>query len=238
MSRWLSRQLEAIMARDPALRTTTEALLCYPGLHAQLAHRIARRFYLRGWTTMARLVSHVARWLTGIEIHPGARLGEGVFIDHGMGVVIGETAVVGDDVTIYQGVTLGGTSLRREKRHPTIEEGAVIGAGASVLGDIVVGARAKIGAGSVVTKDVPTGCVVVGVPGRVAACEKRSLALDIREDAQIPDPVTQNLAYLQWRVEYLQEQVDALQRRTGVAHVPPPAASEGEDAAFSAGEGI
>jgi serine O-acetyltransferase len=141
--------------------------LCYPGLHAVWAHRWNHRLWNLGFKTLARFGSHVARFWTGIEIHPAARIGRRFFIDHGMGVVIGETTVVGDDVTIYQQVTLGGTGKRRHKRHPTLEDGVVVGAGAKVLGDITIGKRSQVGSGSVVVKDVPPDCTVVGIPGRI-----------------------------------------------------------------------
>ena len=157
--------IETIREKDPAAHSTLEIIFSYPGFHAVVIHR--------GWESFARWVSHVGRFLTGIEIHPGAKIGRRVFIDHGMGVVIGETAEVGDDCTIYHGVTLGGTSLTKgAKRHPTLEEGVVVGAGAKVLGSFTVGAGAQIGSNAVVVKPVPAGAVVVGVPGR-ATCPKR-----------------------------------------------------------------
>ncbi len=160
--------LDAAARRDPAARGRLELLLCYPGLHAIWLHRLAHRMWLHpGLRLAARLLSQLNRSLTGVEIHPGARLGQRLFIDHGMGVVIGETAQVGDDVMLYHGVTLGGRSLHKTKRHPTVEDGVTIGAGAQVLGPVVVGRGAQIGANSVVVKDVPPGAVVVGVPGQV-----------------------------------------------------------------------
>lgn len=165
----LRRDLQAVMDRDPAARSRAEVLLTYPGFHALVAHRVASRFWRAGRALPARALSHLARGLTGIEIHPGASIGAGVFIDHGMGVVIGETSVVGDDCTLYHGVTLGGTSWRQEKRHPTLGDGVIVGAGAKLLGPIEVGRGAKIGANSVVVRDVPPGATVVGIPGRVVA---------------------------------------------------------------------
>src|SRR5262245_9319235 len=163
----LRGDIACILDRDPAARSTWEILTCYPGLHAIYIHRLARWFVLRGLRWLGRFTSHLGRWLSGIEIHPGARIGSCVFIDHGMGVVIGETAEVGDGCTIYQGVTLGGTSLYRgAKRHPTLGPGVVVGAGAKVLGGFVVGAGAKIGSNAVVVKAVPAGATVVGIPGR------------------------------------------------------------------------
>ncbi|MFA5082557.1 MAG: serine O-acetyltransferase [Hydrogenophilaceae bacterium] len=168
----LREDIGVVFDRDPAARTFFEVLTTYPGLHAILWHRMSH--VLWGWKLkwLARLSSHLARWLTGIEIHPGARIGRRVFIDHGMGVVIGETAEVGDDCTLYHGVTLGGTSWQKGKRHPTLEAGVIIGAGAKVLGPITLGAGAKIGSNAVVVKDVPAGATAVGIPARILDAEK------------------------------------------------------------------
>lgn len=175
----LRADIACILERDPAARSAWEVLTCYPGLHAIYIHKLARWFWLRGLRWLGRLTSHLGRWLTGIEIHPGARIGSCVFIDHGMGVVIGETAEVGDGCTIYQGVTLGGTSLYRgTKRHPTLGDGVVVGAGAKVLGGFTVGAGARIGSNAVVVKEVPAGATVVGIPGRVV--ESREAAQEAR----------------------------------------------------------
>ena len=168
MFKHLREDIASIFARDPAARTTFEVLTCYPGLHAIYIHKLARWFWTHGLRWLGRFTSHVGRWATGIEIHPGVIIGRRVFIDHGMGVVIGETAEVGDDCTIYQGVTLGGTSLYRgTKRHPTLGAGVVVGAGAKVLGGFTVGAGARIGSNAVVVKEVPAGATVVGIPGRI-----------------------------------------------------------------------
>ena len=163
----ISEDVRTIFERDPAARSLPEVLFCYPGLHAVLVHRVAHRLWKAHFFFLARLLSHFARTATGIEIHPGATIGRRFFIDHGLGVVVGETAEVGDDVTLYQGVTLGGTSLERKKRHPTLGNGVIVGAGASVLGALLVGDRARIGAGAIVVKDVPAGATVVGLAGRV-----------------------------------------------------------------------
>ncbi len=164
----IREDIAVVFERDPAARTTWEVLTCYPGLHALVWHRaVAGRLWRWGWRWLARWLAHWARWLTGIEIHPGATVGRRVFIDHGMGIVIGETAVIGDDCTLYHGVTLGGTSWNKGKRHPTLGNGVVIGAGAKVLGPILVGDRAKIGSNAVVVRDVPTDSTVVGIPARV-----------------------------------------------------------------------
>jgi len=175
MFKQLREDLACILERDPAARSRFEILTCYPGLHAILIHRLARALWLRGWYWAGRFTSQVGRLLTGIEIHPGARLGRRVFIDHGLGVVIGETAEVGDDCTIYQGVTLGGTKLYKgEKRHPTLGEGVVVGAGAQILGGFTVGAHARVGSNAVVIKPVPPGATAVGNPARVILREQRS----------------------------------------------------------------
>ncbi|MFP5461149.1 MAG: serine O-acetyltransferase [Gammaproteobacteria bacterium] len=162
----LREDIATIMEKDPAARSALEVLLCYPGVHALAIHRISHWLWRMGFTVPARWVSSLGRWLTGIEVHPGATIGRRVFIDHGMGVVIGVTAEIGDDCTIYQGVTLGGTALNRAKRHPTLEQGVVVGAGAKVLGPFTVGAGARIGSNSVVIKAVPAGATAVGIPAR------------------------------------------------------------------------
>jgi serine O-acetyltransferase len=176
----IREDIAAVRERDPAARSSWEVLLCYPGIHALLVHRLARRLWRLRLPVLARFVSHLGRFLTGIEIHPGATIGRRVFIDHGMGVVIGETAEVGDDCTIYQGVTLGGTSLHRgTKRHPTLENGVVVGAGAQVLGGFTVGVGARIGSNSVVVKTVPPGATAVGIPARIIGDD-----IDARREAQ------------------------------------------------------
>ena len=172
MFRRLREDIASVFARDPAARNTWEVLTCYPGLHALVLHRIAHRLWGIGLKWLARLLSHFSRWITGIEIHPGATIGRRFFIDHGMGVVIGETAEIGDDCTLYHGVTLGGTSWNAGKRHPTLRNGAMISAGAKLLGPIVIGEGAKIGSNAVVVKDVPAGATAVGIPARII--EKKS----------------------------------------------------------------
>lgn len=163
----IKEDIQSVFHRDPAARNTFEVLTNYPGLHALLLHRLAHKVWNRGWFWLGRTISTFSRWLTGIEIHPGAHIGRRFFIDHGMGVVIGETAIIGDDVTLYQGVTLGGTSWNKGKRHPTLRDGVVVGAGAKVLGPFEVGENAKVGSNAVVTKAVPAGATVVGIPGRI-----------------------------------------------------------------------
>lgn len=174
----LREHIETIRREDPAARSALEIILCYPGLHAVLAHRVSHWFYVRGWYVLARLISQFARFVTGIEIHPGARIGRRVFIDHGMGVVIGETAELGDDVLLYQAVTLGGTGLECGKRHPTIGNGVVLGAGAKVLGNIMLGDNVKVGAGSVVVHSVPADSTVVGIPGKIVRTRTKMGPLD------------------------------------------------------------
>lgn len=210
MFRTLRQDIQAVFERDPAAKSLLEVLLCYPGLHAILLHRVAHFFYRKRLFLLARLISHWNRFLTGIEIHPGAKLGKGVFIDHGLGVVIGETAEVGDNVTIYQGVTLGGTGKEKGKRHPTIGEGVVLGVGAKVLGAITVGAGARVGAGAVVIKPVPPGCTVVGVPGRIVA-QNGQRVKSVLEHGNLPDPVAEALAVMSERISQLEERLAALE---------------------------
>ncbi len=168
----LQEEIAVVFERDPAARNAWEVITCYPGFHAMMTHRLAHRLWGSGCKWLARFVSHFGRWITGIEIHPGATIGQRFFIDHGMGVVIGETAEIGDDCTLYHGVTLGGTSWNKGKRHPTLGKGVVIGAGAKVLGPITVGDNAKIGSNAVVVKDVPPGATAVGIPARVVEAQE------------------------------------------------------------------
>ncbi|MBA3644149.1 MAG: serine O-acetyltransferase [Chloroflexia bacterium] len=201
-----SNEIRAIRERDPAARTTFEILLTYPGLHAIVLHRSASWLHRRRRRLLARIVSHLNRGITGIEIHPGATLGRGVFIDHGMGVVIGETTIVGNDVTLYQGVTLGGTGKERGKRHPTIEDRSVIGVGAAVLGAVTVGEGAKIGAGAVVLNDVPPHTTAVGVPARAVIWRDPASGGAGRQE-RLPDPQRDMLIALIQRVEELESKV-------------------------------
>ncbi len=209
MLRRMKRDLATVVDRDPAARTRLEVALLYPGVHALWAHRVSHRLWRRGAHLPARAVSQAARWATGIEIHPAARLGDGLFIDHGSGVVIGETAVVGDDVTIYHGVTLGGTSLEPGKRHPTIGDRVTIGAGAKVLGPVEVGHDSRIGANAVLVKSVADNSVVVGVPGQVIARRRKHTAADRPDldNATVPDPVGAAVESLIARVDHLEERV-------------------------------
>ena len=171
--------IQGVFHRDPAARNTFEVLTNYPGLHAVWLHRISHKLWKANWKWLARTLSTFSRWLTGIEIHPGATLGRRVFIDHGMGVVIGETAEVGDDVTLYHGVTLGGTSWKAGKRHPTLDKGVVVGAGAKVLGPITIGENAKVGSNSVVVKDIPAGATAVGIPGRIVISKQQATSAQL-----------------------------------------------------------
>ena len=205
----LREDVRTIFEEDPAARSFAEVLFCYPGLHALWLHRPAHWLWTHGLHFLARLLSHFSRALTGIEIHPGATIGRRFFIDHGMGVVIGETSEIGDDVLMYQGVVLGGTSQEKTKRHPTIESGAVIGTGAIVLGPITVGEGARIGAGSVVIKPVPAGATVVGVPGRIVEHNRNAVAQ--LEHARLPDPVTEIIRSLAAELEEVKRRLEALE---------------------------
>lgn len=206
----LKTDFQIIFERDPAARNWLEVLFCYPGLQAILFHRLAHFLYQLNILFIPRFVSHIARFLTGIEIHPGAALGKGVFIDHGMGVVIGETAIVGDYSLIYQGVTLGGTGKETGKRHPTLGENVVVGAGAKVLGNLQIGSNVRIGAGSVVLRDVPSDCTVVGVPGRIVyrAGEK----VGPLDHGRLPDSEAEAIRSLVDRIEVLEQQLQDLQK--------------------------
>ena len=209
----MKRDVRAALERDPAARSALEVALCYPGVHAIWIHRIAHGLWTTGWRVMARFVSHVGRFMTGIEIHPAARLGEGLFIDHGMGVVIGETAEVGENVTILHGVTLGGTSLKREKRHPTLGDNVVVGAGAKILGAFTIGAGSRIGAGSVVVREVPENSVVVGVPGRVTFRDGQRVAgqIDLNQ-VDLPDPLARTLEELVGRIHQIETEIERLKK--------------------------
>lgn len=209
--------LNAVMERDPAARTRWMVVLTYPGFHALLFYRLAHWAWKRKWYLAGRIVSHIGRLLTGIEIHPGATIGRGVFIDHGMGVVIGETAEVADNVTLYQGVTLGGTRLHEGKRHPTLEEGVIVGAGAKVLGPLIIGRNARIGSNSVVVKDVAAGTTVVGVPAKAvrgsAKSEQQAFDAYGTPDGSQPDPVTHVMNGLLDRVQTLSARIELLEER-------------------------
>jgi len=205
----IREDVATVLERDPAAKTRLEVFLCYSGLHAVWFYRVNHWFWNHGFLLLARFLSQVARFLTGIEIHPGAKIGRRLFIDHGLGVVIGETAVVGDDVTLYQGVTLGGTGKEHGKRHPTIEDSVVIGGGAKVLGNITVGRNCRIGAGSVVLRNVPEDSTVVGVPGHIIFREGKRVV--ITDPKQINDPLSEALAAVATEVSRLRERVQKLE---------------------------
>ncbi len=220
MFKQIREDIQSVFHRDPAARNTLEVILTYPGLHALLLHRLAHYLWNNHWKLLARIISSFSRWWTGIEIHPGATIGRRFFIDHGMGVVIGETAEIGDDVTLYHSVTLGGTSWNKGKRHPTIRNGVVIGAGAKVLGPIEVGENARIGSNSVVTKPVPAGATAIGLPARVLkqstidAEQRKELAEKMGFDAygvsDMPDPVLQALKTMYEHIEASDKKMDVL----------------------------
>ena len=203
----IREQIDTVFRRDPAARSVLEIVLCYPGFHAVLLHRLSHRLYRSGWFTLARVISQFVRTWTGIEIHPGACIGRRFFIDHGMGVVIGETSEIGDDVLVYQGVTLGGTGKDTGKRHPTIGDGVVIGTGATILGNIRIGDHVKIGAGSVVVQPVPDHSTVVGVPGRVVGDDEEFEPLS---HGDLPDPEGRAISELSKRVAELEATLKAL----------------------------
>ncbi|MDQ6953944.1 MAG: serine O-acetyltransferase [Mariprofundaceae bacterium] len=197
--------------RDPAARSTWEVLTCYPGLHAIWIYRVAHACWQRDLCWLGRFISHIGRWLTGIEIHPGATIGKRFFIDHGMGIVIGETTEIGDGVTLYHGVTLGGTTWQKEKRHPTLEDGVIVGAGAKVLGAITIGQQSRIGANSVVLKDIPEHSTVIGIPGMVVG-KTESLIENGRinlDHHQMPDPVAQVLRHMLTLIDDVNARVDS-----------------------------
>lgn len=206
----IKRDIQAAFEHDPAARNIWEVLFAYPGFHARQFHRLAHTLWKWHIPVIPRLISHINRFLTGIEIHPGAKIGEGFFIDHGMGVVIGETSEIGDNVAIYQGVTLGGTSMRREKRHPTLGNNVVVGAGAKLIGAIKIGDNVKIGAGSVVITSVPSNATVVGVPGRVVEIRNP----DTETVEKLPDPVWEKLQDLDKRITELEKLLIKHQKMT------------------------
>lgn len=205
----LRADIRAVRERDPAARNAAEVLLLYSGLHAIMLHRPAYFLYRHRWFFLARLISQFARWITGVEIHPGAEIGTGVFIDHGSGIVIGETAVVGDGCTLYQGVTLGGTGKDKGKRHPTLEKNVTVGSGAKVLGPFTVGENSKIAAGAVVLSAIPPDCTAVGVPARIVRRAGVRVCQDL-DQVHIPDPVAQELCAMRMRMEKLEKQVSLL----------------------------
>jgi serine O-acetyltransferase len=224
----IRRDIKAARQRDPAATSDLEVVLTYPGFHARQLHRLAHALHGQGFIVPARLISHAGRFLTGIEIHPGATIGEKFFIDHGMGVVIGETAVIEDNVHLFQGVTLGGTSTRRAKRHPTLQKNVVVGAGAKVIGDVTIGENAKIGAGSVVVTNVPPNATVVGVPGHIVAYADPGNDTVLR----LPDPEWDQIHEMEHKIEELEERIRVIEnerphRRTKATE-PEAVAQSGE----------
>ena len=223
----MRKDVQAVFKRDPAARNLCEVIFCYPGLHAIWLYRLAHFLWVREFISLARFISHISRFLTGIEIHPGAKIGKRFFIDHGMGVVIGETSEIGDDVLIYQGVVLGGTTRERKKRHPTIGNYVVIGAGATILGPVKIGDGARIGSGSVVVKSVPAGATVVGIPGRVMERKKRLVKplIDL-EHGKLPDPVAEAVNILVKRIGELENRTKELEARLAREGITPGETSE------------
>ncbi|HEX9646403.1 MAG TPA: serine O-acetyltransferase [Alphaproteobacteria bacterium] len=232
MFKRLGEDITSIIARDPAARSRLEVVLCYPGFHAVIYHRVAHALWQAGLKLAGRFVSHIGRFLTGIEIHPGAKIGRRLFIDHGMGVVIGGTAEIGDDVTLYHGVTLGGTSLERGvKRHPTLEDGVIVGSGANVLGPITIGAGARIGANAVVVAPVHPGATMVGVPAKQVAQRKgkaKEKFLAYGTPDTIPDPVQRALDGLLDQVSTLTARLQELERQLGERGELPAGSAEAE----------
>ncbi len=215
MFKKLKEDISVIFEKDPAAKNIVEVLFCYPGLHAMWFYRLSNWFYKHKRFTVARLISELARFFTGIEIHPGSTIGKRFFIDHGMGVVIGETAEIGDDVLIYQGVVLGGTSLKKEKRHPTLGNNVVIGAGVTVLGPIKIGDNSRIGAGSVVVSDVPANSTAVGIPARVGVGFSAK-DIEMLEHGKLPDPVADAIRFMVKEQEKIEERLKKIETLEGV----------------------
>jgi len=218
----MRRDIRTVLERDPAARSALEVVLCCPGVHAIWLYRPAHWLWTHGWYTAGRFLSHVGRFLTGIEIHPAAKIGPGLFIDHGMGVVIGETAEVGENVTLLHGVTLGGTSLKKEKRHPTLANNVVVGAGAGIFGAFTIGSGSRIGAGSVVVREVPPNSVVVGVPGRVTSRDGQRVSGEIDlNQVDLPDPLARTLEQLVDRLRILEGEIERLKGSEAAVTTPP-----------------
>ena len=216
--REVGEDIRNIVEKDPAARNGFEVLICYPGIWSLIMHRPAHWLYKHNIKLLARIISQLTRWFTGIEIHPGATIGRRCFIDHGMGIIIGETTEIGDDVTLYQGVTLGGTGKDTGKRHPTIGNRVVVSSGAKVLGPFTVGDDVKIGSGSIVLKEVPPGCTVVGIPGKIV--KRYGESTEDLNQVNLPDPIAAELEYLRRRIRQLEEKLDDLreQEKEGIEH--------------------
>uniref|UniRef100_UPI00403F09AA serine O-acetyltransferase EpsC n=1 Tax=Sporosarcina sp. FSL W8-0480 TaxID=2954701 RepID=UPI00403F09AA len=212
--RRMREDIQCIFDQDPAARSSLEVVLTYSGLHAVWAHRIAHAFYKKKMLFIARVISQISRFFTGIEIHPGATIGRRLFIDHGMGIVIGETCEIGDDVTLYQGVTLGGTGKEKGKRHPTLENNVLVASGAKVLGSITIGENSKVGAGSVVLKDVPPDSTVVGIPGRVVISNGVRIR-DKHDHQNLPDPILDTCKMLETEIAELKRRLEKLEKKEG-----------------------
>jgi serine O-acetyltransferase len=237
MFRTLKEDIRTVMAKDPAARSTIEVILLYPGLHALWCHRLAHFLWQRNLQLLARTVAHFSRFLTGIEIHPGAKIGNRFFIDHGAGVVIGETSEIGDDVLMYQGVVLGGTTLEKRKRHPTIGDNVVMGTGSVALGAITIGDGARIGSGSVVVKSVPPGATVVGIPGRTVH-DRHEHIIDL-EHGKLPDPVAEAIRLVLKEQDKLEERLKKVESASGIASKDEFKEARKEiEQEFSQGEGI
>ncbi len=227
----IKEDINCVFDRDPAAQTVIEVMTAYPGFHAIMIHRLSHWFWINKWRWLGRFIAHISRWLTGIEIHPGAKIGRRFFIDHGMGVVIGETAVIGDDCTLYHGVTLGGTTWKKGKRHPTLKNGVVIGAGAKVLGPIKVGKQARIGSNSVVLKDVPAGATVVGIPGHVIdskakqkVTQRDAIASKMGFDAygtsqNMSDPVSHSINRMLDHIHLMDGQIEGMKKALNEAGI-------------------
>ncbi len=238
MFKTLREDIQTVFARDPAARSVLEVICCYPGLHALWSHRLTHFLWQQKLRFLARFVSHISRFLTGIEIHPGAIIGQRFFIDHGAGVVIGETAEIGDDVLLYQGVVLGGTTLKKEKRHPTIGNNVVMGAGAVALGAITIGDGARIGSGSVIVKPVSPGATVVGIPGRIVE-DRHEPFLDL-EHGKLPDPIAEAIRMVFKEQDKLEERLRRLESSSGIVIPEDELRDKREEIMkeFNYGEGI
>lgn len=227
----IRNDIQSVLDRDPAARNVLEVLLCYPGLHAIWAHRFSHRLWKSGFKLLARWISQMIRGLTGIEVHPGAIIGKNLFIDHGMGIVIGETTEVGDNVTLYHGVTLGGTSSQKVKRHPTLEDHVVVGAGAKVLGAITIGKGSRIGANAVVVKSAPPNSVIVGVPGQVLIRSHEHALIDLDHNL-LPDTIGETVAALVAHVEQLEKRLNGNASLSPALHISDHGIWHGEDFAI------